>query len=308
MKIILLLSFIFSTSVFGQAMSMAPIMRPNISLEGKLIPNPKSNQFLESKILLQTPLYRDKDNSLSISLLGSELTLDKSIPLSSGTNIPTHYYKTDLGINFQHNLPENKSVGVRTTFGYNTDKPFHNGRDLSFSLSTSYSYKTSETSSWSLLLFISNNSPIANYIPIPGFIYTYKTSTLTGMFGFPFAFLQWRPEGLWSYSLSVFGINLSTEAVYGPRDSRQFFTGLSWLNQSYILHDRVNRKDRLSFEDKKIFLGLRSPLTEKFSSEIQLGESFKRKVYIGNSMRGHQLGEATIPSSLYLSALIKYLF
>lgn len=294
-------------SSFG-GFSMTPNTSPSITYEGRLIPNQNSPSISENKINFSAPIYHEGGHSLSLSTQGSVLHLNQSVPLSTGATIPTSYYRTELGSNYMQMLAEKKSFGVRASVGYNIDKPFMSSRDLSFSLSSHYSFPSTDHSSWALILYLSNNGPLANYIPIPGFIYFYRTPTFTGIFGFPFASLQWTPTFPWTYSLSLFGLNLNSEIAYGSIDKIQYFSGFSWNRQSYMLHDRVDEKDRLSFEEKKLFLGLRTPLFNLLSSEIQLGDSFGRRVYIGNKLLHKDGGEAKMASSAYASLMMKMLF
>lgn len=291
-------------SGFG-GFSMVPSAAPAISYEGRHIPNRNAPSMNENKINFSTPLYREGNHSLSLSTQGSVLHLNESVQLSSGTKIPTNFYRTELGTNYMQKLTDKKSFGVRASLGYNSDRPFKNGRDLSFSLMSNYSFPSTEQSSWALTIYLSNNGPLANYVPIPGFIYFYRTSSFTGIFGFPFASIQWTPTPSWLYSFSLFGVNINSEIAYGSIDKIQYFSGFNWSRQSFMLHDRKESKDRLSFQEKKLFLGIRTPLFNRVSSELQLGRSFDREVYIGKRLLDKNDGNARINSSLYASLIMK---
>jgi hypothetical protein len=287
---------------------ITPNSSPSITYEGRLTPNQSSTSISENKINFSTPLYKGGSHSLSLSTQGSALHLGQTVSLNTGTVIPRDYYRTELGTNYMQILPEKKIFGVRGAVGYNTDKPFTSGRDLSFSLSSHYGFSNTDHSSWALTLHLSNNGPLTNGVPIPGFIYFYRSSSFTGMFGFPFASLQWTPSFPWTYSISLFGLNLNSEVAFGSIEKIQYFSGFSWNRQSYMLHDRTNEKDRLTFEEKKLFLGMRTPLFNKLSSELQLGDSFGRKVYIGNKLLNKDGGEEKLGSGLYASWMMKMIF
>ena len=173
--------------------NMTPNSSPSLTYTGRLIPNQSSPSMSENKINFATPLFREGEHSLSLSTQASVLHLNQALPLSTGTIIPKDYYRTELGTNYLETLPEKRSFGMRGSIGYNTNKPFVASRDLSYSLSSSYSFPGTVHSTWVLTLNLSNNGPFGNYVPIPGFIYFYRTPTFTGMFGFPFTSLQWTP-------------------------------------------------------------------------------------------------------------------
>jgi hypothetical protein len=287
-------------SSFG-GFGMTPSASPSIAYEGRIAPNHNSPSLSENKIVISTPLYKAEGKSLSLSTQGNILHLNQPLLLSPGTIIPKDYYRMELGAHYLQMLPEKRSFGVRSSLGYNTDKPLTDKRDLSFSLSGHYSFPSTDHSSWAVALYLSNNGPLANYIPIPGVIYFYKTPTLTGMFGFPFASLQWTPAFPWTLSTSLFGFNYNFEIAYGSVERSQYLFGLNSGRQSYMLHNRVDEKERLTFEEKKLFLGLRTPLFNKVSSEFQIGDSFGRKVYLGNKLFKKNGGETKMNSSLYAS-------
>ena len=288
--------------------NLTPSTSTNITYTGRMIPNNSSPSMSENKINFQVPLYIRESHSLSLLTQASILHLNQDLRLSTGTIIPKDYYRTELGSNYMQILPEKRSFGIRGSIGYNTNKPFIDSRDLSYSLSTSYSFPSSAQSTWVILLNLTNNGPFGNYIPIPGFIYFYRTSTFTGMFGFPFTSLQWTPSIPWTYSFSIFGLNINSEVAYGSIEHIQYLSGFSWNRQSYMLHNRVDEKDRLTFEEKKLFIGIRSPIFNILSSEFQMGDLFGRSVYVGNKLSHKDGGEAKIDSGLYASWTVKMIF
>jgi hypothetical protein len=293
-----------SMSAFG-GFSMMPNSSPSLSYEGKLIPNHKNPSLSENKISLSVPAFKNNKNHLSFTTQASILHLNQNITLSSNVIIPKNLYRTELGSHYMHFNEDKSNFGIRSSIGYNSDKLFLGSRDLSYSLVTHYGFPKSENSNWALTLYFSNNGPFGNYIPIPGFIYFYRTSTFTGIFGLPFMSMQWTPATPWTYSLSLFGLNLNLEAAYGTVEHLQYLYGINFQRNSFMLHNRVNEKDRLNFEEKKIFFGIRSPLFNTLASEFQFGEAFGRKITIGNKMLNTSGGSAEIKSSFYVNWSLK---
>ena len=294
-------------SGFG-GFSMTPVSSPNISYEGRLISDKHIPDITENKLNFATPIYREGVHSTSLSTQAGILHINQHLQLSNGTTLPLNFYRTELGANYMEMLPEKKALGVRTSFGYNTDKPFLNERDLTFSLTSYYSFPSKDHSSWILSLYLSNNGQFANYIPLPGVLYLYRTPTFTGMFGFPLISMQWTPVIPWTYSLTLFGLNISAEAAYGTIENQQYLVGFSFNKQSFMLHDRVDEKERLNFLEKKIFVGLRTSLFNILVGEFQIGDAFGRRIYLGNKSFGPEIGALKLNSSGYISLMMKMSF
>lgn len=150
-----------------------------------------------------------------------------------------------------------------------------------------------------LTLLFSNNNPIVNYIPIPGFIYIYQTPKFVGMFGFPFSSVVWKPEEVWMFTVSFFGPTINSEIAYGNPSQVQVFTGFSWLQQSYLREDRPDPTDRLYYDEKHIPIGIRFPIAAAVKSELSAGYAFSRSVYEGTHFGNQSDGVATLGNSWY---------
>jgi hypothetical protein len=144
---------------------------------------------------------------------------------------------------------------------------------------------------WIYTLFISNNNPIANYVPIPGVIYLHKRERFTGLFGIPFSSIQWTPVDPWTLSVSIMIINFNAEISYGHRDQMQTFVGFSSAQQSFL----------------RAFIGVRSPITPKLSGDIQFGDSFDRRLSEGDSLRDRKR-EVGMGRSWFVGMNLNYLF
>lgn len=265
-----------------------------------------SVQFVENKYNVSVPVYKSEAGGLFLSLAGSQLSLGESITLDSQVKIPTELYRLETGFQYFEQLPEKKRWGLKGSVGYASDKQF--SKDLTYSLSANYGYPDSENGYWMLMVFFSNNGPFGNNIPIPGFIYIYRTETFTGMFGLPVLAMQWAPVFPWSFSFSLFGPIIQMEAAYNINDEMQIFSGFNWNRQNYILSDRVNDKDRLTFEEKKLLIGVRSLISNTLLAELQIGQTFDRSAYIGSGFLNKDQGNASISSDIYSSLSLKMKF
>lgn len=241
-------------------------------------------------------------DSYTVSAAVSSLHLDDALVLNeSGVSVPQTLKKIEVGAGFSRNLSETRNVGVRFAIGSASDKPFANGRDTTYNLNTFYSFPTSETKRWALFLFMSNNTPIFNNIPIPGFMYFYRTDKFTGIFGLPFLSLQWSPINPWSYSLSFFGPVFNTEITYGHTDKLQSLVGLSWNPQSFMRDARKEDTDRLFLDEKRVFVGVRSAFHPMIAGELLVGSAFNRSLYEGPSVGKKTHGSLDLDNTTFIN-------
>ena len=276
-----------------------------ISYDGRYSPGPGSSSYTEHKMHVASPVHTSKTDSVSLFLTGATVHVGDAPVLDSGKRVPADLYRVELGSQYFRQLPENRNWGVRGSVGSAGDKPFARFDEVTFSLNANYGFPGSENGYWKLNVFISNNSPIGNYIPIPGFGYLYKTESFTGLFGFPVMSLQWTPVFPWSLSLGILGPNIQSEVAYGSIDRFQLFSGFYWARQNYIPSNRDHGKDRLTLEEKKAAVGFRTPLGGSMLAEVQLGQAFDRGIYIGSGPLNKDGGSASLPAEWYVSTALK---
>ena len=283
-------------------LGMIPASSPTLTYSGWITPQQVPGEVEQHRLTLQSPVYHDAKNTVSLSAGGTSLHFGAPETLSdSGIQVPVDLWKIELGGAYSHKMEDEKIWGARLSLGSASDHPFANFDVTTIGASAYYSWTTSEHSRWMLTLLFSNNNPIMNYAPIPGFIYIYQTKTFVGMFGFPFSSVVWTPTEKWMYTLSVFGPTINSEIAYGHPKGTQVFTGFSWLQQSYLRENRPDPKDRLYFSEKHIPLGTRFPITKDVKSELAIGYSFSRSVYEGTSFHSKDDGIATLGNSWYAS-------
>lgn len=290
------LLILWRESVDGQDMSAMDLGGPPIPrllYEGSRISTGERPSSLSyHRFSGSVPVLVNEKGALSLSLQMAEQRFGQNFALQdSGPNISSQYRKVDLGAQYTRRLDEGKSYGLRLVGGSASDELFVESRDITFSGIGFYSYPGQEKSQWVWTVFMSNNNSIINYIPIPGFVYFYRGESFTGMFGVPFAALHWTPVGFWHLSLMAFGPSARWDMAYGERRGRQFFWGAEWRQQSYLRRHRLEQKDRLYVDEKKVAAGVRGPFPYGLFYELSLGYSFGRQVYEGSRFgrrdRGH---------------------
>lgn len=294
--------------VMGGAMSFIPPRTPMISYAGSIAPEKNSPEVFQQRLDVIVPLYQTREHHFSMSITGAELKFGERLVLSdSNTLVPEKFYRSDMGLSYTHTDEKETTWGVRGSVGYATDKPFSNSRDMIFNLNATYSRPGEEDSRWIYFLFISNNS-FVNYVPIPGFVYFYKTPTFIGMFGLPFISLVWMPVQPWSFMFSAFGPNITTEAIYSLGPKTQWAAGYSFSQQSYLRDNREDREDRIFFMEQRLYAAFRTPVSEKLMSELQVGHNFERRVFEGEGFTDDEGGEAALRNSWSLNWNLRYTF
>ncbi|HMN67295.1 MAG TPA: hypothetical protein PKC28_02030 [Bdellovibrionales bacterium] len=227
------------------------------------------------------PLSQGERDNYSVALSGGAFDFGAPVVFPTGLELSEEFRRVDLGGVFFRKVDEDRTLTVRASIGGASDELFKEFKDTTFSGSVAYSMPGTERSHWIVSVFISNNNPLANYVPIPGFIYFYRQGSFIGMFGLPFGSVIWAPRPPWAFALSLFGPTVNAEASYGAREGLQGFLGFNWSQQTFLRREREKEKDRVYVDEKKAFVGLRGPLFVKLHSELQLGPVFDREVWEG---------------------------
>ncbi len=270
----------------------------------------KSSQVHQHRFGISTPISKDETDSYSVALQASTLQFGDEITLSkSGTRLAQTFNSMDVSVHYKHTMPGFKQMGLRFSVGSASDQLFEKSDDNTYTLTGSYSFPSeSGQGFWSWFVFVSNNNPIANYVPIPGVGYFHRTPTFKGIFGFPVTSFQWMPAEKWTYSFAFFGPMVRTEVAYGEQKMLQVFVGASWISQSFIRRNREENKDRLFVTEKKAYLGVRSPFADSFWGELQIGKSFDRSVYEGPGLQQKDRGYFDMEESRFVALNLRAIF
>jgi len=272
--------------------------QPWISYSGSFAPKENPAAIENHRLNLSYPLAKTEKDSYTVGLNLSHLHLSESRNLSkSGLATPRSLQRHDLNLGYNRTMGPARSLGIRGTLGVASDKPFQDAQDTTFNLSTFYSYPGNNQGIWVLSAFISNNSPILNYVPIPGFFYLKRTETLTYIVGIPLASVVWTPHEDLRVSASAFGPSLNLEVSQGEQRPWPFFAGFSWTPQTFLRANREDREDRLFYDEKRLFLGFRRTVLGQLSTEFQIGQAYDRRMTEGERFSDFEGGLARFRSS-----------
>ncbi len=289
---------------FGGMNAFSPPV-PLLVMEGRVYPANHAPRMTDYRLNISSPVYKTETETVSMSAAYGHLNFQDEITLDSGLVVPTNLRRVELGAQYFKQLQEKRSWNLRGSVGYAGDTIFENSRDMSFSMNATYSYPGSERGTWVLSVFFANNSPLGNYVPIPGFIYIYRTENFTGLFGIPIAAVQWTPAYPWSLSLSLFGPTLQSEVAYGSVDKFQIYTGFQFTQQLYMLEARTDDDDRLRIQEMRALTGVRTPLFENVGGEFQVGYGFERSVYMGDGLFNKDRGSVDLDSNFYFNVIVR---
>lgn len=285
---------------------LLPPSRKILSVGGTLAPEPVSTN--NYRVTAATPLWAWDKNTTALTVSAQRIELgENKIIIDGPEKTPRTLDRVELGGSFARMLGESKFIGGRVQIGSASDQPFHSNRETSYTVTGFYGRPAEGKNFWLYSVFVSNNNPIANFLPIPGVTYVYRTDTFTGMFGLPFNILQWTPVPEWSFSFSFFITNMTAEITYGLRENTQWSIGYSRSQQTFLRHEREKLRDRLFFTENRLYAGMKTPASEDISYELQSGLAFDRQLREGTSFSDTDL-LLNLHRSWYVSAGITYLF
>ena len=287
-------------------LGLVPPKKSILSLEGMNAYEGHPTVINQGKVSLISPMWIKDDHSFVGSVSAGTVKINEAVVTPDGSKI-RELQRIEAGGQYTKNLSDHRLMGLRGSIGSAGDDPFATGKEYTFSVNGFYARPGSEDSYWVYTFFLANNSPLLNYVPIPGFIYLYRKENFTGMIGVPLMSLQWTPSKEWMFSFSFFITNLRSAISYNVSDRHQASIGFSINQQTYLREKREDNRDRLFLNDKRIYAGWRSVLTESFSAEIQFGESFDRELREGKRFNDKDW-RRELGRSMYVSSALTFMY
>lgn len=276
-------------SAYGGVMGGLGLIPPEksiLTVEGNTAWEGNPTVINQGKVGLTSPLYKKNGSSVTTTLSAGNLHFNEAVDVPEGESIDL-LHRVEMGGQYTRMTPEKKVFGLRGSVGSAADKPFATDREFIFTANAFYAPPSEKDSMWMYTLFVSNNNPIANYVPIPGFIYFTKKETFTGMFGLPFMSIQWTPWKRWLFSASLFLINVKTSVSYIFSEKTQLSVGFSSMQQTFLREEREDFRDRLFFNEKRLYTGIRQVFGEVVG-ELQGGIAFDRSLREGRRFNDYE--------------------
>ncbi len=250
-----------------------------------------------------TPVYKKEDRSLSISFSGTEMKID---PAQSGYS---RFYDLKGGVSYTHVVGEKRMWSLMMNYGSASDKPFQDPTVSTLGITAFYTYPSDTASSWLLLANYSNNRPILNNIPLPGFAWFYNPSKeFRLVLGAPFASVNWQFSENW-------GVNMFTLVPWVAKGSLYFkitplaqvYGGVDFSQVTYLPYGRKDISDRLFYDEKKVFLGVRAPLSKTLFTDLEMGHAFDRRFFIAENYEMNPDNQVDIGNAYYAKLGFKFI-
>ncbi len=222
---------------------------------------------------LSLPLYQDDETLVSFGAKGSWLDFtDAPAPLDD-------LYDVQGSLTYSRNLADGGTWGATVAAQSASDQPFADRSVSAGNVTGFYAFKPAAKHQWSLFLVYSTRRTFGAGIPLPGFAYSYfPTPDFRAVFGLPFGFIRWKFAERWTFSgfvvLPVTARGSIGYTVFGPA---QIYLGAEFVRQNFWLKGRANEDERLFFDDSRVFLGARSPISRVFYLEIEAGLALDRR-------------------------------
>lgn len=233
----------------------------------------------QQKFFLSAPVLVREQDSVTASWKWSQLNLEHDENLPNGGALPGHFYNSEIGVGYRHIENPNHFWGLTSSVGSAGDQIFHSRTKTVWNVTAFYSTTEDPSSRWVWLLNDSNNRTFLNEIPIPGVAYIYRPSAdFMGVFGFPFAFIRWKWDELWSSQFVLGPYVYKAEISRSIAGPAQVYVSLDRSVQSYYREDRLEEEDRVFYTESRLLIGAKSPVNKVFYAEIFGGVAFNRTV------------------------------
>lgn len=253
---------------------------------------------------LQLPFLQQEDSTWTFSIGGKELKLEPN-------NSPyPDLYDIKAGLAYSKTLENGKQWTVHSSFGSASDKPFTSAKDNTLNITAIYTSPIDPVKKWLYFLNYSNNRSFLNNVPLPGIAWMYTPSREFALIlGAPFLFLNWQfSEKMGLSTFTLLPYTFRGQIYYRMNPVSQVYFGLDASQMVHYLHDREKDKERLFYDERKIFIGAKSPLAKGLMAEAELGYAFDRKFFSAENYSWRPEDATNIGSAPFARLQLKYIF
>lgn len=253
---------------------------------------------------LSGPVIRDESESWTASLAGNQLAITPTQGELS------RLYDLKVGMGYTKALDDKRLWSASLRFGSASDRLFANPSVNTLGATWFYSYPKDETGRWLFLVDYSNNRPILNNIPLPGFAYFYTPSkTFKMVIGAPFASLNWEFHDRWGLEgFTLVPWVLKGNVFYKINDYAKIYSGIDFSQITYFLADRTNDKERLFFDEKKMFIGAKMPFSRSVLADLEFGHAFDRAFFQSEEYEIDPENPTSIANAFYAKVTLRLYF
>lgn len=250
------------------------------------------------------PFAKTDGDAWSASLSGNELAITPTQGELS------RFYDLKVGLGYTKALDEQRLWSANVRFGSASDRLFANPSVSTLGATWFYSYPADETARWMFLVDYSNNRPILNNIPLPGFAYFYQPDkSFRLVVGAPFASVTWDFHEKWGMEgITFVPWVIKGSFYYKLNDYAKIYTGLDFSQITYYRAERIHKKERVFFDEKKLFVGAKTPLSKNIFVEIETGHAFDRAFFEAEDYEIDPEQPISIANAFYGKLSLRYIF
>lgn len=304
--LLVVLTFAVPASAFDLTAGLTPPnqLKTSLKYDGRFYDESEfpagDSAIMQNNLSFSTPVFKGESSSLALAGRADELKINPSQGGYSGL------YDIEVGLTYTRILDERRMWAVTGSYGSASDKPFYTPDVSTLGLTAMYMKPAEGNNMWLFLVNYSNNRPILNNIPLPGFAYFYNPSReLRAVFGAPFAMVNWQFIDKWSmnfFTLVPWVIKGSINySIAGPM---QAYFGLDFSQKTYLMYERTVKEDRLFYDEKKFFIGLKSPITKEVAVEIEAGHAFDRAFFVAENYERDPSNPLEVGNAFYLRTVL----
>ena len=282
--------------------------------EQALSGTPYSIGLTKAGIRVGAPLWRKGSTMLMLTTSAHETWFSKSAssgaaPLllpNTGLEFPDQVVNVSLGTMLISKFDNGWTGSVGFNVGSASDEPFHSTRELTFGANGMLLIPR-DRNAWMLSLFYAPTSQL--WFPIPGVAYRWSPSDeLAVTVGLPLS-IRWKPFENWQLDATYIPVtNFNAKITRNLGERAALYAGYFAVNESYLLADRVEYRDRFMIFEQRVATGLLLPLAKHLSADLSGGYAFGRYFSEGQNVLGQSGNRLNLGSGPYVGLQVQMRF
>lgn len=211
----------------------------------------------------------------------------------SGLPVPKQLWDIEVGTMHLRELANGWRAGGMLRVGSPSDQPFGAVRDVAVTVLGFLTVPAGPRDAWSFSLFYSPTSQIV--FPIPGLAYRWRPNAqFQADLGIPFA-LAYRPTETLELTAAyrpLIDVEVLLRQSLGAAWS--VYGGYRTVNDTFLLADRVNDRERTYLFDQRLLLGITRELGGRWSLDLSAAYVFDRHLFQAEKFSGTRRDELEI--------------
>ncbi|QDU22636.1 hypothetical protein [Urbifossiella limnaea] len=241
------------------------------------------------------PVWKS-DGDMVLTTVGVRHTLfftDAVLP-DTGRPFPEQLWNLNLGLSYMHRFENGWTGMLMTGVGSPSDKPFHSVHEVNPSVGAMLRVPVRDgRDAWQFMLMYMPGGAINFPLPLASYAWN-PTDTFRMNLGLPLS-LDWRPtDDLQLTASYVPLLNVNARLTYRLAPGWWAFGGYEYLNESYLLADRPDNRDRFFVLEQRVVGGLRRQVGRAGTVDVTGGYSFGRRYGEGRSQWGALRDEVNV--------------